>query len=79
MENCWCIGTKRELVLPDSFMTKSRAMADMEAYYRYVGYINQVLDDCSESSCKYPEPHKHGFACDKTCVVCDGHYDKENK
>lgn len=21
-------------------------------------------------SCKYPEPHKHGFSCDSSCTVC---------
>jgi len=35
--------------------------------------------DCHETSCGYMEPHKHGFACDKTCGVCHGHYDKENE
>lgn len=37
-ETCWCIGTKHELVIPN-FMTKSQALGDMEAYYRYISEI----------------------------------------
>lgn len=22
--------------------------------------------------CSYPDPHVHGFACDKTCMYCQG-------
>lgn len=28
--------------------------------------------DCAGQGCKYPEPHRHGFACDKECEVCHG-------
>lgn len=28
--------------------------------------------DCDERTCDYQEPHKHGFACDKTCEGCGG-------
>jgi hypothetical protein len=28
--------------------------------------------DCDSDTCKYQEPHRHGFACDKTCVICHG-------
>ncbi len=28
--------------------------------------------DCHDLKCYYEEPHKHGFACDKTCS-CGGH------
>ena len=30
--------------------------------------------DCApdNANCKYPEPHHHGFACDKTCRDCQG-------
>lgn len=42
-------------------------VGDMEAYYRYVSEIV-----CLNSTCKYKEPHKHGFACDVTCWTCRG-------
>lgn len=29
--------------------------------------------DCHDDTCSYPEPHRHGFACDKACIVCGGH------
>lgn len=29
---------------------------------------------CYETSCGYQEPHKHGFACDKTCPCHDRCY-----
>lgn len=25
---------------------------------------------CVDNTCKYLEPHKHGFACDHTCSFC---------
>lgn len=30
--------------------------------------------DCTDihNGCFYPEPHKHGFACDRTCKECYG-------
>lgn len=28
--------------------------------------------DCTDETCMYAEPHKHGFACDKSCSVCGG-------
>ncbi|GHG10049.1 hypothetical protein [Streptomyces hydrogenans] len=31
--------------------------------------------DTDTDGCNYREPHKHGFACDKTCDTCHGHYD----
>jgi hypothetical protein len=39
METCWCIGTKRELKLPDTFYTKSRAMADLVAINNYFAAV----------------------------------------
>lgn len=24
-------------------------------------------DDCNAPECGYPEPHRHGFACDRSC------------
>lgn len=30
--------------------------------------------DCHDDSCRYQEPHHHGFACDKTCQTCGGHH-----
>lgn len=44
METCWCIGTKREKVIPNLY-TKSRVMADLESYYRF---ISTVLDNKEE-------------------------------
>lgn len=31
--------------------------------------------DCTDihNGCFYPEPHKHGFACDRSCNECHGH------
>lgn len=31
-----------------------------------------MSNECTNenTSCKYMEPHEHGFACDATCVVC---------
>lgn len=26
--------------------------------------------ECEAASCTYPDPHDHGFACDKTCRTC---------
>lgn len=40
--------------------------------------------DCDNGmpGCDYPEPHTHGFACDKTCAYCHGQgvpvYDTDN-
>ena len=31
-----------------------------------------MTNPCHDSGCTYPEPHRHGFACDKTCQVCEG-------
>lgn len=36
-ETCWCIGTKRELKVPDTFYTKSKAMADLKTINDYFG------------------------------------------
>lgn len=34
--------------------------------------------DCQgDKGCTYPEPHGHGFACDKTCKECRGHYNDD--
>lgn len=35
--------------------------------------------DCvmNNELCTYPEPHKHGFACDKTCPECHGKCHKD--
>jgi len=30
------------------------------------------LDAGTDNGCYYQEPHKHGFACDKTCTECKG-------
>lgn len=37
--------------------------------------------DCHDPRCRYPEPHKHSFACDKTCACLGRGYgvdDPEN-
>lgn len=34
--------------------------------------VEQNENDCHEETCNYQEPHIHGFACDKTCIVCEG-------
>lgn len=26
-----------------------------------------TMQDCHHPLCRYPEPHRHGFDCDKTC------------
>ena len=31
-----------------------------------------VSEGCLGATCGYPEPHRHGFACDKSCEVCGG-------
>lgn len=28
--------------------------------------------DCNGQGCEYPEPHRHGFACDRSCEECGG-------
>lgn len=67
-DECWCIGTKREIVVPEGFATASKAMADMGAFYRFV---SDALDPyCDDESCEYLEPHKHGSACDVACQIC---------
>lgn len=35
--------------------------------------VHQEPDCEGSEGCKYPEAHRHGFSCDKTCVECGGY------
>ncbi len=30
-------------------------------------HVANPCGDCNGAACEYPEPHRHGFACDVTC------------
>jgi hypothetical protein len=36
------------------------------------GAIHREPDCLGYNRCRYMEPHKHGFSCDKTCTECWG-------
>lgn len=43
----------------------------MSVWPEETGYVAEI--SCLDGNgCEYPEPHDHGFACDKTCL-CEGH------
>jgi hypothetical protein len=59
----WCnhCGLTKELVVPRS------------RFYRGDKPTIHDEPDCEDNpTCNYPEVHKHGFACDKTCALCHG-------
>ena len=51
-EICWCIGTKRELKLPDTFMTKSKAMEELRAAE---DYFKEMLDALKRQDTENPD------------------------
>lgn len=69
-KNCWCKGTSREVTIPENFVTDSQVAADVNAFYGYVSRLNATGYDCKDPSCNHDVPHKHGFACDVTCMSC---------
>lgn len=34
--------------------------------------VHDEPDCVGTKGCSYPEPHRHGFDCDHTCVECAG-------
>jgi hypothetical protein len=67
---CWCQPKSKRLdfsgTIPKQRSVESGVLySDAEAFYRFVSSLN-----CGDHACRYPEPHKHGFACDVTCKTC---------
>lgn len=39
-------------------------------------FITHKEPDCHDPRCYYPDPHRHGLDCDKTCSDCKGYCSK---
>lgn len=53
-----------------------RAVDDRGELECLPGLLHKIMPeaskDCFDGACGYEEPHRHGFACDKSCEVCGG-------
>ena len=41
--------------------------------------MSDYSEGCGDRECSYPEPHRHGFACNPDCVECAAWLDMERQ
>ncbi len=58
----------------DKFMAKKDPKTETEKRFadQEPGAIHREPDCHGHNRCTYPDPHHHGFGCDKTCIECWG-------